>query len=473
MGSTADELLQRLRACEAVLSDCEVGTHALLSKGQSDIVLAMMSQTTISSDDVGPVTEQILKCRWADPSQKAALLKVVGSLTRFARPRAKLQDFENLAMFISEEMWAVLLNADVDYHSKAALLCDHAVALQLRHPTEPTVGCMIALLLLCTEGPVKARSTSPAYQHDLFVSLKEMLKKRTKTAPVAIIDSLGSDPASFMVLHPDIFAAVFARGGPVHPQATMAEITVISNSINLRYRKGGREKTMNPFASSSSSSSGGDSFQVMMQQMMMHSMGALLNRPAAGSMHLPGGAQLQLFGNGGTPLPAAASLQQNGLQFAVQPQLALAAAPPHEPVVAAPPLELFDAAQPKKSVDEAAASIMTAMGKRADIREEKKNAAKIAMKRPAAAEDGKPQNKGTPDGPAAMKRPAADDTGKPEKSTSPLFSVEASRSQVLYRSGLCGKGQTKVFKYSNEKEKKRALASAEALVVAEKRRRCL
>ncbi len=242
MGMTANDLLQRLRACETVLADCDVGTHGLLSKGQSDIVLAMMSQTTISSDDVGPVTEQVLKFRWADPSQKAALLKMVGSLTRSARPRAKLQDFETLAMFIAEQMWAVLLNDEVDYHSKAALLCDHAVALQLRHPTEPTVGCMIALLLLCTEGPVKARSTSPEYQHDLFVSLKNMLKKRSNIPPVAIIDKLGSDPALFMVQHPDIFAAVFARGGPVRPNVTMAEITVISNSTNLRNRKGGARR---------------------------------------------------------------------------------------------------------------------------------------------------------------------------------------------------------------------------------------
>jgi hypothetical protein len=454
---------QRLRACEAVLSDCDVGTHGLLSKGQSDIVLEMMSQTTISSDDIGPVTELILRCRWAEPSQKTALLKMVGSLTHSARPRAKLQDFETLAMFISEQMWAALLNDDVDYHSKAALLCDHAVALQLRHPTEPTVGCMIALLLLCTEGPVKARSTSPAFQHDLCVSLKEMLKKRMKTAPVKVISKLGSDPALFMVEHPDIFAAVFARGAPVRPKVTLAEITAISNSINLRNRKGGREKTMNPFASSSSSSSsrssGGDPFQAMLQQFMMQSMGAMLNRPAAGSMLLPGGAHLQLFGGGATPLPDA-------VQNAVQPTLALTAAP-----LAAQPLELAAQPLPKRSVDDAAAAIMDAMGRRADIREEKKIAAKGVMKRPAAAETANHET--PPVNGKIEKRPAAAAKAKPDKSTSPLFSVEASRSQVLYRSGLCGKGQTKVFKYSNEKEKKRALASAEALVVAEKRRRGL
>ena len=115
---------------------------------------------------------------------------------------------------------------------------------------------------------------------------------------------------------------------------------------------------------------------------------------------------------------------------------------------------------------------MVAMGRRrADIREEKKIAARGGMKRPAAAETANPE--APPVNGKIEKRPAAAAKAKPDKSTSPLFSVEASRSQVLYRSGLCGKGQTKVFKYSNEKEKKRALASAEALVVAEKRRRGL
>jgi hypothetical protein len=382
---------------------------------------------------VRPVTEHFLKCRWADPSQKAPLLKMVGSLTPSARPRAKLQDFETLAIFIAEQIWDVLLNDHIDYHSKAALFCHNAVALQLRHPTEPTVGCMIALMFLSTESPVKARSTSPEYQHDLFMTLKNMLKKRSKIPPVAIIDKLGSDPALFMVLYPDIFAPVFARGGPVRPQVTMAEITVISNSINMRNRKGCREKTMNPLASSSSSS-GGDPFQAMMKQFMMQSMGAIFNRPPAGSMHLPGGPQLQIVGSGATPVPEAASLQPNGFQIAVQPKLALAASPPHEAVVAPPPpLEPFAAPQPKRSVDDEAAAIMDAMAKRTDIREEMKDEKKIAakgeMQRPAAAQTGKPEKPPVTGKPE--KRPAAAETGKPEKSSSPLFSVEASLSQVL------------------------------------------
>jgi hypothetical protein len=167
-------------------------------------------------------------------------------------------------------------------------------------------------------------------------------------------------------------------------------------------------------------------------------------------------------------LPDAVQIEmQTRLAPAAEPQLVLAA-PPLEPIAAAPLAAppLGAAALQKKSVDDAAAAIMDAMGKRNDSREERK----IAMKRPASAQTAEKPPAATA---TAMKRPAAAATGKPDKSSSPLFSVEASRSQVLYRSGLPGKGQTKVFKYSNEKEKKRALASAEALVVAEKRRRSL
>ncbi len=60
------------------------------------------------------------------------------------------------------------------------------------------------------------------------------------------------------------------------------------------------------------------------------------------------------------------------------------------------------------------------------------------------------------------------DVGKP-----PSFGVEASRSQVMFRAGLQGKGQTNALKFCNEASKKQAIAEAEVLVAAERRRRRL
>ena len=44
----------------------------------------------------------------------------------------------------------------------------------------------------------------------------------------------------------------------------------------------------------------------------------------------------------------------------------------------------------------------------------------------------------------------------------PCFSDETTRSQILYRSGLKGAGQSKTFKYCNAKSKAEAIAKAEA-----------
>ena len=104
----------------------------------------------------------------------------------------------------------------------------------------------------------------------------------------------------------------------------------------------------------------------------------------------------------------------------------------------------------KKSVDEAAAAILAAMGKK------KSTGAKDILKRPAAA----------------MVGGSLDDDGH-ASGRPPIFSIEASRSQVLFRTGLAGKNQSKVFKYTNAASKAKAIAEAQKMVKAEQLRRGL
>ncbi len=103
----------------------------------------------------------------------------------------------------------------------------------------------------------------------------------------------------------------------------------------------------------------------------------------------------------------------------------------------------------QKSVDEATATILAAVGKKSE-------AGKINRGRPAAAMVDGSLDEGSHDG------------GKP-----PIFSIEASRNQVLPRTGLPSKGQSKVFKYTNEAGKAKAIAAAKKLVKDERLRRGL
>ena len=77
------------------------------------------------------------------------------------------------------------------------------------------------------------------------------------------------------------------------------------------------------------------------------------------------------------------------------------------------------------------------------------------MKRPASAS-------------AAAEAKAVQLEGKP-----PSFQIERTRSQVVYRSGLAGKGQTKSIKYNTEAEQRTAIATAGKMVAAERKRRKL
>ena len=99
----------------------------------------------------------------------------------------------------------------------------------------------------------------------------------------------------------------------------------------------------------------------------------------------------------------------------------------------------------KRTVEDAAAVILAAMNK--------KTVAKAALKRPAAASSKPPTSEVTA---ADAKRPS--------------YSVEWSRNQVLYRSGLKGPNQHYVFKFKNDKEREAAVSKAKKMVEAERKR---
>lgn len=119
----------------------------------------------------------------------------------------------------------------------------------------------------------------------------------------------------------------------------------------------------------------------------------------------------------------------------------------------------------KQSVEDAAAKILRCMTC--------KSSSKEAMKRPAAAPTklpaaGDPKQKALKQKAIPAKTAAKSSDGAP-----PSYSAERSRSQVLYRSGLKGSGQSKVFKYSDDASMKKAIKEAEKMVAAECARRGL
>eukprot|EP00969_Alexandrium_andersonii_P329839 14576149-Alexandrium_andersonii.AAC.1 len=120
-----------------------------------------------------------------------------------------------------------------------------------------------------------------------------------------------------------------------------------------------------------------------------------------------------------------------------------------------PPRKQARARAPAKpSVEEATERVLKAMS----CRRQSKAAAKEAR-----AKEG--EEKGL------MKRPAACGTASGEKP--PSLTDERSRSQILFRTGCSGPGQSVVIKYTDERSKQSAIAKATAMVKKERQRRGL
>ena len=473
--SSAEQVRRRLHAAKWLLDDVQgTAEHAAVSRGQSDLVMAMFGSVKLDAADLGPIAELIAQCAWASPQEKAGLLTTVGQAvqTSSAARRAKYQNFGFLGCYLLDRHWAVLLDANIDYTLKVKTLSDQALALGLRTPSEETSARVTALLLLCIEGSAKARSLTSAYTRDVFVHVKKELKRRNPQEPLEKVSELSADVADFRAKYPRTYDAVFGREGPSLCKFQFAEIHAIASSIDQRIRPNSRAAlSMMPW----------DAMAHMMQTMAASS-GAMPSMQMAAmlSMHMGNGGSLH-FPQPRWPslqpaLMAAASAAQ-GAQSSPQQIRQVSFAPllpvSTEASASGVPVSTEDSASgggrkevaievdnstaekgapakkvAKRTVEDAAAVILAAMNK--------KTVAKAALKRPAAASSKPPTSEVTA---ADAKRPS--------------YSVEWSRNQVVYRSGLKGPNQNQVFKFKNDKEREAAVSKAKKMVEAERKRRGL
>ena len=89
-----------------------------------------------------------------------------------ARPtRAKLQDFRHICNYFSERQWS-LLHSDLGCPHKVRLVCEQAVSLGLRNPSEPTTAAITSFLLVLVEGASKAKAMPETQKSDFFVREK-------------------------------------------------------------------------------------------------------------------------------------------------------------------------------------------------------------------------------------------------------------------------------------------------------------
>ena len=294
--------------------------------------------------------------------------------------------------------------------------------------------------------------------------MKAQLKQKGGTPPEAVGD-LSPDPMHFRHNYPVTFNAVFCAAPPVHPKISMITAMSVWEGTNMRARP--------PYSSGFSAEPAQENVVLRFMEMALQSMvGGMqsgqprlqLSQPSSRKPlldRLPSTRSMSSLG-WIDELPAT-PLRQSPTSIASTTAESSAAAPLlQSPISIAPTTsspghaesegleELGGKLQLKRSVDDAASLIMSAMAERKAAAE---SAAESGpMKRPAAKQ---PRT-----GP--MKKPAAATTRAGTGEKAPYISDEASRSQIMFRTGLKGDGQSKSFRYRDAKSKAAAIAKAKA-----------
>ena len=510
---------------------------AQISAGQSAVILALLSGATLQDGDKVDVAERIGRCSWATPEEKASLMEALRSSSSgrgsSSKKGLKYQDFRPMDCYLTARRWGRLLDQERNPELKLAELVDLMGSLGMRQASEPTFAKLTALYALCSEGVDQAKIMNKDSLDLLYQHVKKVFRDRVKGEPIEKIDELPLSPAEFRDKHPRTYAAVFVDEEPVPSPIRPLDLLAVCNHIALRDRKGKNKPGGTHTDVQMLQGMPADPRQMFQQmQQMMVFMGNCMSQMSGGRQ--PGvGCHIEMLGHG-RPSPHSSLVgPMSSVSAAVGSPFGLppfgfgggapgGPAPP--PAVPAPtpalpggpassvahegptptPAVPHDGSKtttsaaaeevmpsgadtqsgattvettklPKKSVDEACSVILGA------LRSKQKAASENCLKRPAAATPNaglvKPTKCAKTETGAKAKAEKGckleKDAMPDKKGEKPTFSVERSRSQVLFRTGLRGAGQSTRLPFANDKEEAQAIKKAKSMVSAEKVRRGL
>ena len=181
-GIMADNLREHLEALGPFLD--KLRSNACFAQAvqvQRQRLESFLGSVALSPGEASSVTDLVQDMPWPAGDLDHILAAVVASTgtcpgvdTHYGR--LKLQDYAALNNYFTKAQWFQLLSDDLGHDDKLQLICDHAVALGLRNPTEITMRAIAALFLLSSDGHAKARVMSPGFKNQMFRHSKRLFK---------------------------------------------------------------------------------------------------------------------------------------------------------------------------------------------------------------------------------------------------------------------------------------------------------
>ena len=219
--------------------------------------------------------------------------------------RRPCQDFTLLPLYLTKELWDLVMDQSSDRAFVLQCLCEHGTRLSLRCPTEGTMAVLVALAYR-----PQLFSMSKKDKHTLLLSKKNMLKKACgNTVPGAIY--LEALPSVTSELPEDLRGQAFPDTGQPHIAPIPAQ-DILSMAASIPLRSSHGELICEPPQLSSSEQMPGAVMGEMVQGVMTACFRAMASTSSGGSQSVSS-APLAICDIPRAPAALHASLPSNRL----------------------------------------------------------------------------------------------------------------------------------------------------------------
>ena len=454
---------------------------------QLQAVKKIICCSTLTLEQAADCNKKLRQQPWSD-GERAELFELVASRINqgpaaAARSRSGMQDYASLPEYFSKAQWEQLTDTSTNASTKMEQLLLHVCKLGCERPSESTSQLVAAIFLFISEGLDGSRKLLPSIKLETLKTIKRQHKRIFKLACNAEAadgpDILPRNWQEFKLSFPDRWKTIFgdpARDEPVPCFIDLRILQEIMCSIPMRASRADTKNAV-PQLQLHASPSVHEPVMQFAQCMMQHMQ--QMSRPHQVRFEaLPGKRSFECLEDDSLPSIESSIVQTPSAQAAAKRMHSRLALPyfsdrscdenlqateKHEPALEpaiepAPALQDAPAAAPAvaqgatraRSVDDVTKTMLQAMSAK---KEGKVQAKRLDEQRPATNEEkgksekpSKAKTKGQPPR-KNIKKPATS-TKKPDKSDKPPhYSVEASRSQIMTRTGIAGAGQNNAIKY--------------------------
>ena len=223
MDLQTSEICKRLQAASTLLQNRGPEARGPVSATQAGIVVHMLKKGRLGAEQLALVSRAVAESG-LEPKDKSnveaeidrlATSEQLPSCVGSAAGRSPMQNYENVADFLTETVWASLQDGSAD----PSQLFDHLLALGLRNPSEPTKQCIACLLMVASKGMEQALLLSRPMKTAMHKTTGQLFARHVaaslKPPPNEFITFLPRGPQELSETHPDTFKNAFALSAPV------------------------------------------------------------------------------------------------------------------------------------------------------------------------------------------------------------------------------------------------------------------